>query len=134
MCNRRQALPMTVPEQKALLERQDEMKRLGKWQMVSSLANGSSDPFYSVIRPFLIDRNYERLTPGNIACFLASADELFVLACGSDIASALHASSSASWLITGYNLGYVLALPIVSSHFLSFEELAKHYSTGKYAI
>ncbi|KOS43232.1 hypothetical protein ACN38_g5877 [Penicillium nordicum] len=47
-----------------------------------------------------------------LACFLANADESFVLTTGSDVASALNASSSAAWLITGYNLGYILALPI----------------------
>ncbi|KAJ5858428.1 hypothetical protein N7534_003705 [Penicillium rubens] len=47
-----------------------------------------------------------------LACFLANADESFVLTTGSDVASALNASSSAAWLITGYNLGYILALPM----------------------
>ncbi|OQD64419.1 hypothetical protein PENPOL_c007G05983 [Penicillium polonicum] len=47
-----------------------------------------------------------------LSCFLANADESFVLTTGSDVASALNASSSAAWLITGYNLGYILALPI----------------------
>ncbi|KAL2698827.1 hypothetical protein AAEP93_010215 [Penicillium crustosum] len=47
-----------------------------------------------------------------LACFLANADESFVLTTGSDVASALNASSSAAWLITGYNLGYILALPV----------------------
>ncbi|CAI7600682.1 unnamed protein product [Penicillium palitans] len=47
-----------------------------------------------------------------LACFLANADESFVLTTGSDVASDLNASSSAAWLITGYNLGYILALPV----------------------
>jgi MFS family permease len=50
----------------------------------------------------------------NIACFLANADETFVLSTGSDVASALNASGSASWLITSYNLGYTVGLPVVS--------------------
>lgn len=60
----------------------------------------------------------------NTACFLANADETFVLSTGSDVASALNASGSASWLITSYNLGYTVGLPVVSQSSLRIKQLA----------
>lgn len=47
-----------------------------------------------------------------LACFLANADESFILTTGSDVAAALEAPDYTSWLITSYNLGYTTALPL----------------------
>ncbi|KAJ9489597.1 hypothetical protein VN97_g3688 [Penicillium thymicola] len=47
-----------------------------------------------------------------LACFLANADESFILTTGSDVAAALEAPEYTSWLITSYNLGYTTALPL----------------------
>ncbi|CRL26995.1 Sucrose/H+ symporter, plant [Penicillium camemberti] len=52
------------------------------------------------------------LQVGKLAVGSLLLDESFVLTTGSDVASDLNASSSAAWLITGYNLGYILALPV----------------------
>lgn len=58
----------------------------------------------------------QRLTVDNLAAFLAAADETFVLSTSSDIASSLGLSKLSSWLLTGYNLGYMMALPLVSDY------------------
>ncbi|KAJ5379820.1 uncharacterized protein N7496_002248 [Penicillium cataractarum] len=84
---------MTIGERKALLDRpgQDE----------EALAGSDKLPIGKLTMGALL-----------LACFLANADETFVLSTGSDVASALNASSSASWLITAYNLGYTVGLPV----------------------
>lgn len=48
------------------------------------------------------------------AAFLASSDDSFVLSTASDIAADFEATSISTWLITGFNLGYMVSLPIVS--------------------
>lgn len=48
------------------------------------------------------------------ATFLASSDDSFVLSTASDIAADFKATSISTWLITGFNLGYMISLPIVS--------------------
>ena len=47
-----------------------------------------------------------------IGAFLGTTDESFVLITSQRIAEELGESSSAFWLIAGYNLGYSVALPI----------------------
>lgn len=49
------------------------------------------------------------LSPGS---FLATADETFVLTTAREIAESFQKGSSSMWLITGYNMGYSMALPI----------------------
>lgn len=49
-----------------------------------------------------------------IAAFLASSDDSFVLSTASDIAADFEATNISTWLITGFNLGYMVSLPIVS--------------------
>ena len=45
--------------------------------------------------------------------FLASSDESLVIATYDIIASEFHELSKGSWLVTGYNLGYCISLPVV---------------------
>ncbi|GKZ76342.1 hypothetical protein AnigIFM60653_007275 [Aspergillus niger] len=47
-----------------------------------------------------------------LGAFLASTDESLVIATYDIIASEFHELSKASWLVTGYNLGYCIALPV----------------------
>lgn len=49
-----------------------------------------------------------------IGVFLACADECFVTATYSTIASEFLRNSDGSWLLLAYNLGYCYALPMVS--------------------
>lgn len=74
------------------------------------------------------------LTSGNTACFLANADESFILTTGSDVAAALDAPEYTSWLITSYNLGYTTALPLVRTPKLNGDLMADDRSTVNYAI
>lgn len=48
------------------------------------------------------------------AAFLASSDDSFVLSTASDIAADFEATNISTWLITGFNLGYMVSLPVVS--------------------
>ncbi|PYH96860.1 MFS transporter [Aspergillus ellipticus CBS 707.79] len=50
-----------------------------------------------------------------LGAFLASSDESLVIATYDIIASEFHELSKASWLVTGYNLGYCVALPVYST-------------------
>lgn len=45
--------------------------------------------------------------------FLASADDSFVTATYSTIASEFHRHSDGQWILMAYNMGYCYALPIV---------------------
>lgn len=45
--------------------------------------------------------------------FLASADDYFVTATYSTIASEFHRNSDGQWILMAYNMGYCYALPIV---------------------
>ncbi|KAI9791588.1 MAG: hypothetical protein M1816_003674 [Peltula sp. TS41687] len=49
--------------------------------------------------------------------FLANADDSFVIATYDTIASHYQQVSDAPWLLTAYNLGYLVALPVVSGPF-----------------
>ena len=110
-------LKMTIDDQKALLDRpvgvDDEESmtnskhiRVGKLALASLLLGGLLLRFDGKsIPPWLTFRN--------AACFLANADESFILTTGSDVAAALEAPDYTSWLITSYNLGYTTALPLV---------------------
>lgn len=49
-----------------------------------------------------------------IGIFIAIADDSFVLSTHGEIASAFQALSVGHWLVTGYNLGYLVSLPAVS--------------------
>jgi hypothetical protein len=107
---------MTTQDQAALVagsQDEERMDHKSSGLQVGKLAVGSL-----LLGELLLSNKDSQISKTNlscIACFLANADESFVLTTGSDVASALNASSSAAWLITGYNLGYILALPIVSS-------------------
>ncbi|KAJ5947703.1 hypothetical protein N7466_000718 [Penicillium verhagenii] len=50
-----------------------------------------------------------------LSAFLASSDDSFVLSTSSDIAADLGATKASTWLITGFNLGYMVSLPVVSA-------------------
>ncbi|KAJ5280413.1 hypothetical protein N7478_005785 [Penicillium angulare] len=47
-----------------------------------------------------------------VSTFLASSDDSFVLSTASDIAAEFNATNASTWLITGFNLGYMISLPI----------------------
>ncbi|PYI10636.1 MFS transporter [Aspergillus sclerotiicarbonarius CBS 121057] len=47
-----------------------------------------------------------------LGAFLASSDESLVIATYDVIASEFHELSKGSWLVTGYNLGYCISLPV----------------------
>ncbi|KAJ5536361.1 transporter [Penicillium frequentans] len=47
-----------------------------------------------------------------LSAFLASSDDSFVLSTASDIAADFEATNISTWLITGFNLGYMVSLPI----------------------
>ncbi|PWY77266.1 MFS transporter [Aspergillus sclerotioniger CBS 115572] len=47
-----------------------------------------------------------------LGAFLASSDESLVIATYDIIASEFHELSKGSWLVTGYNLGYCISLPV----------------------
>ncbi|KAJ5609315.1 hypothetical protein N7528_009882 [Penicillium herquei] len=66
------------------------------------LENGSTKP--KIARSFL--------TVMLISSFLASSDDSFVLSTASDIAANFDATNASTWLITGFNLGYMISLPI----------------------
>lgn len=116
VCERCTVLQMTTQEQAALVANsQDEehVNHKSSGPQIGKLAVGSL-----LLCELPLSNRDSQISEANsscTACFLANADESFVLTTGSDVASALNASSSAAWLITGYNLGYILALPIVSS-------------------
>ncbi|KAJ6022278.1 hypothetical protein N7540_007782 [Penicillium herquei] len=67
------------------------------------LENGSTKP--RIARSFL--------TVMLISSFLASSDDSFVLSTASDIAANFDATNASTWLITGFNLGYMISLPIL---------------------
>ncbi|CAG8260874.1 unnamed protein product [Penicillium nalgiovense] len=103
---------MTAQDRDALLgsPQDEEYVNSPSGLQIGKLAIGSL-----LLGELLLSKQDSRISNANssgIACFLANADESFVLTTGSDVASALNASSSAAWLITGYNLGYILALPM----------------------
>ncbi|KAJ6110524.1 hypothetical protein N7486_002759 [Penicillium sp. IBT 16267x] len=47
-----------------------------------------------------------------LSSFLASSDDSFVLSTASDIAAEFEATTVSTWLITGFNLGYMVSLPV----------------------
>lgn len=50
-----------------------------------------------------------------LGVFIAHADEMLVLTTYETIASQFQDLSNGPWLLTGYTLGYCVALPVVSS-------------------
>lgn len=50
----------------------------------------------------------------NVGALLASADESLMISMYSIVGSNLRRLNEASWLVISYNLGYSIALPIVS--------------------
>lgn len=49
-----------------------------------------------------------------LGLFMASADDTIITAAYGSISSEFHALEMGSWLLTGYNFGYCVTLPIVS--------------------
>ncbi|KAJ5653239.1 major facilitator superfamily domain-containing protein [Penicillium lividum] len=47
-----------------------------------------------------------------VSNFLASSDDSFVLSSASEIAADLKTTKASTWLITGFNLGYMVSLPV----------------------
>lgn len=128
---------MTVDDQTALLDRavgvdDEESMTKSKHLRIGKLALASL-----LLGELLCCDGKSRLSSlisGNTACFLANADESFILTTGSDVAAALEAPDYTSWLITSYNLGYTTALPLVRPSQLNADSLADDRSTVKYAI
>lgn len=60
-----------------------------------------------------------------LGIFLALADDSFVLSTHGEIASHFSAMSVSHWLVTGYNLGYAVALPAVSGRSLFVSRLCQ---------
>ncbi|KAJ5780601.1 MFS general substrate transporter [Penicillium paradoxum] len=56
--------------------------------------------------------NTTKILAGLVGVFLASADKSILLATQGEIASSLHAPSSAPLLLVSYNLGFCVALPV----------------------
>ena len=48
--------------------------------------------------------------------YVAGADQFFIIATYEEIASDVNGLSKAPWLLTGYNLGYCVALPVVRAN------------------
>ncbi|KAJ5927974.1 hypothetical protein N7466_006930 [Penicillium verhagenii] len=53
--------------------------------------------------------------PALLGVFLALADDSFVLSTHTEIASHFNHISLGSWLVTAYNLGYGMTLPLVGN-------------------
>lgn len=66
--------------------------------------------------------------------FLASADEQLVMATYGPIASEFENLSDGSWLLTGYNLGYCIALPLVCHTFLLIPPALNWVGTGQDSV
>ncbi|KAL4796458.1 major facilitator superfamily domain-containing protein [Aspergillus venezuelensis] len=47
-----------------------------------------------------------------LGSFLANADDSFVLTTVSDISASLGAANATTWILTSYNVGYIIALPL----------------------
>lgn len=52
-----------------------------------------------------------------VGVFLANVDTSLIVATYTSIASAFHQSTEASWLLTAYFLGYIVAPPVVGPLF-----------------
>ncbi|MCJ1345008.1 hypothetical protein MMC31_003213 [Peltigera leucophlebia] len=62
------------------------------------------------------EKRWSNTLPLSVAlfgAFLASADDSFVIATYSTIASEFHRHSDGQWILMAYNMGYCYALPIV---------------------
>jgi hypothetical protein len=58
--------------------------------------------------------------------FLASADKSILLTTQTQIASSLHSPSNAALLLVSYNLGFCVALPVVSIVLDYFFQVSAH--------
>ena len=103
--------PLLASEDQSLESSKAETAVDGKEPPASVALTVTIAVFGSLFKHFVLELRLRILCVG---VFLACADEGFVTATYSSIASEFRRNSDGAWLLLAYNLGYCYALPIVS--------------------